>query len=409
VHRLNSRRVVCALVAAISVGAVVLGPTSSGAATKGTYIIGYEASLSGPEASSQALGYKGAQARVALQNSQGGVNGHKLVLLGADDQSSPTVAPTAAQSLISRGAKVIASGGYYADTFESYARAANVLVTGTPIGLTWGEVPNYNMFSDFGSPNPALPGYTSFALITKKTGGTNVACFANNLVNAIAGCKANGVAASSIGIKQGLTDTSIAPTATDFSSYALEAKNSGVNSVYLPLGISQVIPLMVAISQSGFKPKSEILETGYGQSVLNSPTVLQAGQGAYFTSYFTPVELNTPATKLFQSSLKKYVGLSGVPSYDEYTGWSAADEAITALKAGGSNPTGPSMQKGMEKITSYTAGGLLPSKVSFAKSKFGTYPSLTYGPNACDYVLQLKGSSFVPVLGGKPVCGKTVS
>jgi ABC-type branched-subunit amino acid transport system substrate-binding protein len=408
VHRLNSRRVLCALVAAMSVGAVVLGPTSSGAATKGTYIIGYEASLSGPVAASEAVGYKAAEARVALQNSEGGVNGHKLVLIAGDDQSSSTVAPTAAQSLISRGAKVIASPGYYTDTIETYARAANVLVTGPPIGLTWGEVPNYNMFTYYGSPNPKLPAYTSFALITKNTGGTNVVCFGNNLVNAVIGCKSNRVAASSIGIKQGLTDTSIAPTATDFSSYALEVKSSGVNAVYIGLAEGQAVPLMVAISQAGVKLKSEILETGYGQSVLDSPTDVKAGQGVYFTSYFTPVELNTAATMLFQSSLKKYEGLTGVPDYDEYNGWVAADEAITALKSGGSNPTGSSMQKGMEKISNYNANGLLAAKVSFAKDKFATYPAIIWGPNACDYVVQLKGSAFVPVFGGKPVCGKEV-
>ena len=53
--------------------------------------------------------FAGFNARIALQNAQGGVNGHKLVPLVIDDQTNPTQITTAVQSAISKGAFGIVS------------------------------------------------------------------------------------------------------------------------------------------------------------------------------------------------------------------------------------------------------------------------------------------------------------
>jgi branched-chain amino acid transport system substrate-binding protein len=397
-------------IALAGVAAITAGPGASvAAAATGTYKIGYVASLSGPVASSQSIGYKAAEARVDLQNANGGVNGHKIVLIPGDDQSSPNSSLTAAESVVSRGANVIAEGGYYVDNYASLAHSHNIPVVGSSIGESWGKPPNYNMFAYIGSPDPNYPAYTGFALILKKAGGTKQACVGNNLPLATLVCKGEVPAAKQVGATNVFSDTSLNTTTTDLGGLALEIKNSGANGAFIPLATYQSVPLMVALAQSGAKLNAEVLATGYGQEVLNSPTDVQAGQGVYFSNYFAPVELKTTATTQFQAALKKYVGLSGVPSYDEYNGWVAADQAILALKQGGKNPTGPSMIAGMQKVTSYNANGLLAASASFAKSKFGTYPQLSYGPSNCNYVVQLKGSKFVLAFGGKPVCGTKVS
>ena len=67
---------------------------------------------------------QGFEARLDLQNSKGGVNGHKLVPLVLDDQTSPSEVATAVQDAISKGAIGIVSDSallFLADKFPQQA------------------------------------------------------------------------------------------------------------------------------------------------------------------------------------------------------------------------------------------------------------------------------------------------
>src|ERR1700674_2541300 len=66
-------------------------------------IIAYITDLTGEGASENGTSPAGFEARLDLQNAEGGVNGHKLVPLIIDDQTSPTEIATAVQSAISKG------------------------------------------------------------------------------------------------------------------------------------------------------------------------------------------------------------------------------------------------------------------------------------------------------------------
>ena len=80
--------------------------TSSGSGTSsptGTPItIAYVTDLTGEGASQNGTSAAGFNARIQLQNAEGGVNGHKLVPLIIDDQTSPTLIATAVQSADSK-------------------------------------------------------------------------------------------------------------------------------------------------------------------------------------------------------------------------------------------------------------------------------------------------------------------
>ena len=97
--------------------AVLLGLTTalSGAtsgqasAAPSPITLAYVTSLTGPGASEDAGTQSGFLARIDLQNAEGGVNGHKLVPLVIDDQTSPSEISTAVQDAISKGAFGIVS------------------------------------------------------------------------------------------------------------------------------------------------------------------------------------------------------------------------------------------------------------------------------------------------------------
>ena len=66
-------------------------------------------SLTGEGASEFSQAPAGFDARIALQNAEGGVNGHKITGIVIDDQTSPTEIATAVQDALSKGAFGIVS------------------------------------------------------------------------------------------------------------------------------------------------------------------------------------------------------------------------------------------------------------------------------------------------------------
>ena len=130
---------------------------ASAASSKAPITVALITSVSGPAApefSDAPIGFK---ARIALQNAEGGVNGHKLVALIVDDQT--TNAALAAQTAISKGAFGIVADSPLFTAAAKYPEQAGMPVTGASVdGPEWGTQPYTNMFaSDTGSLDPKYP------------------------------------------------------------------------------------------------------------------------------------------------------------------------------------------------------------------------------------------------------------
>lgn len=98
-----------ALTAALAVAAC--GSKDNTGSSSGTLKIGVPVPLSGDYASAGNDILHGAQLAAAAINSAGGVNGHKIELISADDACGAQVGAQAAQKLISQGVVAVA-GGY---------------------------------------------------------------------------------------------------------------------------------------------------------------------------------------------------------------------------------------------------------------------------------------------------------
>ena len=105
VHRTMST----ALLAAVAIlPAVMVGATATTAAASPAPItIAYITDLTGEGASENATSPAGFEARIDLQNAEGGVNGHKLVPLVIDDQTSPSEIATAVQEADSKAFGIV--------------------------------------------------------------------------------------------------------------------------------------------------------------------------------------------------------------------------------------------------------------------------------------------------------------
>jgi branched-chain amino acid transport system substrate-binding protein len=155
--------------------------TTAGAATSGTPItIAMISSLTGPGSSQFSTAPAGFNARIALQNAEGGVNGHKLSGLVLDDQTSPTAISSAVQDALSKGAFGLVSTSPLFFLADKYPNQQGVPVTGGFFdGPEWGTPPfNSNMFAaDVGSVDPKYPVNTAIGAFMKAHGGTVICSY----------------------------------------------------------------------------------------------------------------------------------------------------------------------------------------------------------------------------------------
>jgi ABC-type branched-subunit amino acid transport system substrate-binding protein len=348
---------------------------------------------------------QGFLARIALQNANGGVNGHKLIPLVIDDQTNPSLDATGVQLAISRGAIGIVNDSALFYSGYKYAQQAGVPVTGSSLdGPEWGQQPNTNMFaSDTGSVDPKYPANTAIGAFLKAHGGTNVGTYGISISpSSISSAIATGISFTHAGGKVGVLDTSVPFGSVDFTSAALTAKSKKINAVYAGMGNNQNFALATALKQAGVKLKAVVFPTGYEADVIHTPA-WRSLQGMYFGAQFRPTVLPNAGTRQLASALQKYQHRSpaNFPTYIVDESWAGADLMIKGLQLAGNNPTRGSVVKALRGIKSYNANGLLPQSINF---------STIFGhnlPKQCSWYLQARKNGFVP-LSSTPVCGSYI-
>src|ERR1700735_4742293 len=154
-------------------GLCAVGTTSAGAA--GSPIkIALVTSRTGVAAAEYSTAPAGFLARIALQNAEGGIDGHKIVPIVLDDQTSLTSSATAVQDAISKNVLGIVAVSPVFFGAAKFPQQAGIPVTGSfSDGPEWGEQPYTNMFAaDNGSVDPKYPANSGTATFMKQHGGT---------------------------------------------------------------------------------------------------------------------------------------------------------------------------------------------------------------------------------------------
>jgi branched-chain amino acid transport system substrate-binding protein len=388
---------------AVPVGSAVAA--SSPGVTATTIKLGLVTSVSGPASSSFGeLTVQAAEARIKLQNAEGGVDGRKLVLVTADDGSSPTQALTAVQSLVSQGVFDILGGsavfnGAYRYTTQIGIPAENSVSDGPE----YADPANKNLFNTRGSIDPGYPGFTLEGKYFKSQGATVAGCVGfGSSSGGVGGCKGMAISAKKYGLN---SYVNLTPTFGDvnFTAIALEMKAAGVDAVETEMTQSSNLALFTALAQAGVKLKASLIIGGYSQAVLSTSGASAAAQGLGFAAETAPWELKTTATKQMQAALAKYANYHQPnPQTNQIYGWQSADLAIYGLQHAGKNPTWSSFISNLRKVKNYTDGGLsAPNDFS----KFGWADTSTTAN--CVWVVKVKGTAFVPQ-SKNPVCGTAI-
>jgi branched-chain amino acid transport system substrate-binding protein len=385
-------------------GTVGLIAESSASAAGSPITIAYITSVTGLGASEDGTSPSAFEARIDLQNAEGGVIGHKLIPLIIDDQTSPTEIATAVQDADSKAFAIVSQSPLFF-LAAKYPQELGIPVTGSySDGPEWGEQPYTNMFaSDVGSLNPKYPVTTLAGNFLKEHGATVLGTYGYSI--SPSSSRAAIQTADSFkhaGGKVGVLNTTVPFGGVNFTADALIAKQDGVNALVPNMDDNSNFALAVALHQAGVKLKASMFATGYEPQVINSPAWASL-QGDYFYSLFRPWSLPDAATKQMQAAMEKYAHYtkSDFPSFSQYEAWLGADLMIKGLELAGGNPTRAGVIKALRGITSYDANGLLPQPLDFA-TDFGHDPAQT-----CTWMVQAEKTGFT-VVSSKPFCGADI-
>jgi branched-chain amino acid transport system substrate-binding protein len=367
--------------------------------------LAFVTSLTGPGSPEFTTAPAGFYARLDEQNAEGGVNGHKLVPLVIDDQTSPTTVVTGVQDALSKGAFGIVSDSALFFLAAKYPQQQGVPVTGGFFdGPEWGQQPYTNMFAaDNGSVDPKYPVNTVLGTFMRQHGGTVIGSYGYS-VSPSSSRAADATARSfqMAGGTVGVLDTSVPFGGVDFTSAALIAKQKHVDALDGNMDNNSNYALATAVGQTGVKLKVIFFPTGYEPGVIHSP-VWQSVQGGYFGTQFRPFSVPNSGTQQMASALQRYQHFTTgqFPTFSQYEAWAGADLMIKGLELAGKNPTHATVIKDLRGVTAYNVNGLLANSINYS-TIFGHDP-----PEARLWFLQAQSTGFVPV-SPQPSCGKDV-
>jgi ABC-type branched-subunit amino acid transport system substrate-binding protein len=384
--------------------AVVTSTASPAAASPAPITIAYVTSVTGPGASEDSSSPGAFEARIALQNAHGGVNGHKLVPLVIDDQTSPSEIATAVQEADSKAFAIVSQSPLFF-LAAKYPHQQGVPVTGSySDGPEWGTKPYTNMFAaDDGSVDPKYPVNTLAGQFLKAHGATKLATFGYGI--SPSSSRAAVQTADSFKHAGGQVpdlNTTVPFGGVAFTSDALVAKQDGVNALVPEMDNNSNFALAEAMHQAGVKLKAALFATGYEPDVISSPA-WSSLQGDYFYALFRPWTLPNAATQQMQAAMEKYDHFSKTdfPSFSQYEAWLGADLMIKGLQMAGANPTRANVIKDLRSIKSYNANGLLPVTFNYS-TNFGHDPH-----PQCAWMMQAQKTGFVAA-SSKPFCGTDI-
>jgi branched-chain amino acid transport system substrate-binding protein len=348
------------------------------------------------------------KARIDSQNAKGGVNGRKIDVTIIDDKSSGANL-TAAKDLVENQDvfTLVNDSSFGFLTWRYLLQEAKVPYIGGGFdGNYYSLEGNEDVVSVLGNVS-ANSDLTSMIFVNamKKKGATKAAALAYGAsASSVGSTKANqNFAVPAAGMKAVYTNTTVDFGSSDVGPLVLGIKNSGADAVFLPMAASTNIAVVQGLKQAGVKMKANIIATGYGQELLDSPAASTFGPEDLFFLQTKPVAINDKATKAFQADLKKYSDYTGVPSYGQYQGYLAGDLLVKGLEAGGKNLTRQSFIDGLRGIGEWNGADLTCQPIDISLENFGKQPKQN-----CAYYSNVKDGKFVNAFGSKPIIGKLV-
>jgi branched-chain amino acid transport system substrate-binding protein len=367
---------------------------SSAAATGAPIVIGNVGTYSGPIGASNTAAIPLIKEWVSQVNAAGGINGHPVQFVSADDQTSPSANLTAVESQVSNQ-HVIAFVGDMAEatvnSAQSFLESKSVPVIGGDGSLpTWYESPMY--FPTGSSPSVLN---TAQIQLVKTDGFKKLALwYCTDSPTCKIYANQEQAAAKSIGMTTtGLQPISLAQP--NFTAACLSSKSAGADVLNPNVDPSTLQRVVASCESVGYNPTYLASTQAVDAAFQSLPSNVKATGVQQTFPFFA--SSGAPGIAAYQSMVKSF------PTTELNAGtsqiWTAIQLFAAAAKAGvpqQGTPTSAEILKGLYTIHGDTLGGLT---VPLSFTKGHSAPQGT-----CWFTYQFQGDKFVDS-DLKPACG----
>jgi branched-chain amino acid transport system substrate-binding protein len=380
-----------------SSGSASSGGSSGGAVTltKAPVRIGTVGSLSGPAGASLKPQSDGVRIWVRWINDHGGLNGHPVEHIAADDGGDPSRHRALVQEFVEQRKVIAFVGNPEALTGQGsvdYLTKAGVPVVGSEGAGQWFyESPVYFPQGSTGNALLQAGAYLA-AVLNKAQGRTKV-----GLINCVEVqvCRDATNKAPAVFKKYGMEVVYTAQASLaqpDFTAECLNARQRGVQIMSIGMDANAIRTIAQACARQGFHP---ILGWTAGSTVsahAHDPN-LEGSQIASFVQGWAT--RNTPATREFQDAMAKYApGLEVGGGH--MLGWVSGKVLELGAKSLPAIATPRAVLEGLWSLH----GDVLPELTGpllFNPGKPAT-------PTVCNYAVTITGGKFVPAYNSQRAC-----
>ena len=391
-------------------GTSVSGSSAPGV-TAHSVSIGLLMPLTGPFAAGYADFKTAFNARIALQNAEGGVYGRQLVVDQEDDQSSPTAVLTAASSLV-QAKNVFAIGEESSVLFGAYkylGKQGVPVVGGSADGGPEWTLANSDLFAVTGSSGANPPAAKAWGIFLKSQGVTDIGSLANTVPAGIKTVTAVNQSAEAAGLKASYLNGTFPQTqVSSFGGAVQTMMSQGVDGVMTGWSVQAGFGLLKDALAAGFRQKVKIwiMAASPTAADLGNPQARQLANGTWTMMPVVPPEANVPAAKAFDAAVAKYEHVTSPLTAIGVVGWLSASAIVEGLRLAGPHPTRAAFNAKLRTVKDFTGDGMEIQPVSFTASE-GTGAQFTGpAPASCLWFMQYKGDRYVPQ--AKPICAGNV-
>ena len=342
----------------ITIGGSAGAATSSApGVTSNSITVGTISTQTGPIASNFSSLIYGEKAYFDYIDAQGGINGRKIDYKYAlDDAGNVTTFNQLASTLINQDHVFAITGVATASFAPNYFVEAKIPTYGYNVSGNWAGPPN--LFAAGGSVIYYPAEGPEIAYVAKKVKATSVAFLAYGVASSADACQAAAKGMAAAGYKIGYTDYKIAYPGTTVATDVQRMRQAGTDLIVSCMDVLGNINLARAVQQYGLKT-TQLWLSGNDKSTLVANKSLM--QGVYFDIQHVPFTAPTseyPGLKVYLTQMEKYE-----PKYVEdevaIQGWESAALFAEGVKLAGNNLTQANVIAQTNKLTSFTANGLM--------------------------------------------------
>jgi ABC-type branched-subunit amino acid transport system substrate-binding protein len=369
--------------------------------------LGFISAETGPASSTGNGAGEACKARIERANAAGGVNGRIIDLEAVDDQSSPANLDKAKDLVENRRVFALVNDSALAFLSYRYLRDAGIPVIGGGFdGSYYYDPGNEYFISGVGDQAP-VPGlaYDTPERLMKKLGAKKFRAVGYSISESSSeqAQASYDYAAPALGLDPVYLNTAVDFGSTDVGPIVLAIKSSGADAVLMPLNANTNLAIVQGLQQNGAEMKANLMLSGYGQDLLDSPVSSILTEHDVFQTGFKPIELGGKDVKRFLKDRKKYTSLTGVPDWGEYTGYVTCDIFVTGLELAGEKLTRQGFVDAVRSLDSYEGAGLICQPFDFTLERFGTISN-----TSCQWFATVEDGRFKILNKGKPIVGELV-